>query len=55
VCGLRYTLAFHIAAIAPIGGNAQTTPSADTGDPAFAQQGVESILFAPLGGWGSNS
>jgi type II secretory pathway pseudopilin PulG len=56
VCGLTYTLAFHIDAIVPLGGNAQTTPSADTGDPAFAQQGVESILFAPLGGgWGSNS
>ena len=55
-CGLLYTLAFGVEAISPIGGNAATTPSNDTGDPQIIDEGVESIIVAPLGAsWGSNS
>ena len=57
VCGsLLYTLTFHIASIAPVSGNAATTPLQDTGDPALADAGVDAILNPPFGGtWGSNS
>jgi prepilin-type N-terminal cleavage/methylation domain-containing protein len=55
-CGLLYTLSFRIEAIAPIFGNAATTPSQDTADPLIVDNGVSSILVAPDGApWGSNS
>jgi hypothetical protein len=55
-CGLLYTLTFRIAGIVPESGNAQVSPYADTGDPAFADQGVGPIVQAPLGGsWGSDT
>ncbi len=55
-CGLLYTLAFSISGIIPESGNAHSTPSADTGDPALSGAGVETITVAPLGAaWGSNN
>jgi prepilin-type N-terminal cleavage/methylation domain-containing protein len=55
-CGLTYTLTFKIDAIVPIGGNAATTPSQDTGDTQIVDQGAVAILVAPYGApWGSNS
>jgi prepilin-type N-terminal cleavage/methylation domain-containing protein len=56
VCGLLYSLAFSIATITPESGNAVSTPWQDTGDdPAFAHNGIDAILFAPVGSWGSNT
>jgi len=56
ICGLTYALAFDIADVTPNGGHAVTSPLVDTGDdPAFDHQGVDAILYAPVGGWGSNT
>jgi hypothetical protein len=55
VCGLAYSLGFHIDAAAPESGNAVSTPLQDTGDPAFANDGIDSILVPPAGSWGSNA
>jgi prepilin-type N-terminal cleavage/methylation domain-containing protein len=55
-CGLLFTLTFRIAKIVPESGNAKSTPFQDTGDAALADEGVGSILVAPLGAaWGSNT
>jgi prepilin-type N-terminal cleavage/methylation domain-containing protein len=56
VCGLLYSLAFSIATITPESGNATSTPWQDTGDdPAFLHDGIDAILFAPAGIWGTNT
>jgi prepilin-type N-terminal cleavage/methylation domain-containing protein len=54
-CGLAFTLTFRIAAATPISGNAVSTPLQDTGDPAFANDGIDTILVPPAGSWGSNA
>jgi hypothetical protein len=37
-------------------GNARTTPSQDTDDPGIVDEGVASIIVAPVGApWGSNT
>jgi prepilin-type N-terminal cleavage/methylation domain-containing protein len=55
-CGLKFSLAFGIQSINAVGGNAQTTPHSDTGDPTLTDQGVGSIVHAPLGAiWGSDT
>jgi prepilin-type N-terminal cleavage/methylation domain-containing protein len=55
ICGLAYSLGFSIAAAAPESGNATSTPLQDTGDPAFANDGIDAILVPPAGTWGSNT
>ena len=53
-CGLEYTLAFSIAGATPESGNAASTPWQDTHDPAFVHDGIDAILVAPAGAWGSD-
>ena len=55
ICGLTYTLTFRIASATPESGNAESTPLQDTNDPAFANDGIDTILAPPVGGWGSNT
>jgi prepilin-type N-terminal cleavage/methylation domain-containing protein len=55
ICGLEYTLAFRIAAVTPESGNAESSPWEDTHDPALLHDGIDAILFAPAGAWGSNT
>jgi prepilin-type N-terminal cleavage/methylation domain-containing protein len=55
-CGLAFSLRFSVQTITAVSGNAQSTPSVDTGDPGLADQGVGSIVVPPAGAiWGSNS
>jgi prepilin-type N-terminal cleavage/methylation domain-containing protein len=55
-CGLKYTLLFRIEGVAATSGNARTTPSQDTDDPGIVDEGVASIIVAPVGApWGSNT
>jgi prepilin-type N-terminal cleavage/methylation domain-containing protein len=52
-CGLLYTIAFHLGAIAPESENAQSTPEKDTGDPALAGAGVTGLTGSSV--WGSDN
>ncbi len=49
ICPLLYTLAFHIASVAPLSGNASVSPAADTGDPGLTGDGVGALVFPPGG------
>lgn len=55
ICGLAYSLAFSIEAATPQSGNAASTPLQDTNDPAFTNDGIDTILAPPAGTWGSNT
>jgi hypothetical protein len=55
ICGLAYSLAFNIEAATPQSGNAVSTPLQDTNDPAFINDGIDTILAPPAGSWGSNN